>query len=229
MSDYYAQGMEGRAGWHQNFAMQIPTFQAKYNLTNAQVAQILADAAWVVYWVQARVQADMLMQQLTKYFNGIAGSDPSIDPPAPILFALNGEAPAEVPPGIEFRVREIARHIKGHASYNNADGELLGIVADESDAMDLTEAVPTINVRAMPGFKLEATFTKNGADAMRFEIRHKGGEWQQAAFLMSSPGEFSVTPAVPGVAEQIEVRAVSVKKNEDVGMFSQTATAFVAA
>lgn len=228
MADWYPQGADSRAAWHANWAAQLPALATKYGIAAAATTQVAADNTWMQYWVQARHDADQLKQQLTKYFNEIGGSDPSLDPPAPIDFTLQGTAPAEVPPGIEFRTREIARQIKGHASYATADGELLGIVSPKETNGDLSELTPEFTLKTLANFELEATFKKQGMDALKFEVRHKGGNWQMAAFLLTSPGTFAVVPAAAGVAEQIEVRAVYLQKNNPVGNFSDAKSAFIA-
>jgi hypothetical protein len=220
--------MDSRALWHANFAAQIAALAAKYNISAAVLTQIAADNAWIQYWVQARHDADNLKQQLTKYFNEISGSDPTLDPPAPIVFQLQGAAPAEVPPGIEYRTREIARQIKGMANYASADGELLGIVGGKETGGDLTNLTPEFTLRTLANFELEATFKKQGMDALKFEVRHKGGNWQMGAFLLTSPGTFAVVPAVANTAEQVEVRAIFLQKNNPVGNFSDAKPAFIA-
>lgn len=228
MADYYPAGADSRAAWHANWAAQIVALAAKYNIGAATLAQTAADNAWIQYWAQARHDADQIKQQLTKYFNDVSGNDPSLDPPAPIDFSLKGTAPAEVPPGIEFRTREIARQIKGTVAYSQADGELLGIVSPTVTPNDLSGLTPEFTLRTLANFELEAAFKKNGTDALKFEIRHKGGNWAMGAFLLTSPGTFAVVPAAAGVAEQIEVRAIYLQKNNPIGNFSDAKPAFIA-
>ena len=228
MADYYPAAMTARAAWHQNFENILTTLATKYNILAAQVTAHSADNAWIQYWSQARFEADVFREQLTKYCNSIGGTDPSLDTPTTPNFTSFGTVPAEVPPGIDFRVRELARHIKGHSKYAVADGELLGIVSSASGSNDLTEAAPTIKLRTLTNFQLEASFKKNGADGLRLEFRHADGPWQHAAVLLSSPGQFAIAPSVAGKAEQVEVRGVFVKKNADVGNFSDTVNGFVA-
>ena len=225
--DWYPNGMDARSAWHQNYADNLAVLQAKYNLTVAQVAQAVEDNTWMQFWVQARHSLSALSQQLTKYFNDIAGDDPTLDPPAVISIVISG-GPDEPPPGIEFRTREIARQIKGHSAYSEADGELLGIVSPESEPANLGEMSAAFTVKSMPNFAVETKFKKNGADAMRFEFRRKGGQWQPAGYLVASPGTFTIAPAEAGVAEQIELRGIMVRKNEDVGSFSDFVPAFIA-
>ena len=78
--DWYPNGMDARAAWHQNFADNIGLLKTKYNLTTAQVTQATEDNEWMQFWVQARHTLDAQSQQLSKYFNDIAGSDVSVDP-----------------------------------------------------------------------------------------------------------------------------------------------------
>lgn len=229
MADWYPQSMDARAGWHANFvAHLVSAIFTKYGIPTAAVTQVNDDNIWLQYWVDARHEADSMMQGLTKYFNTIAGKDPAADPPAPVTWAFSLTAPPEVPPGIEFRVREIAKQIKGHAAYAVADGELLGIITPTDAPTDPASLTPTFKLRTLAEFKLEATFRKLGMEALRFEARHKDEAWQPAAFLINSPGQFTFVPKTPGVAEQIEVRAILVQKNQDVGNFSAIVAGFIA-
>jgi len=129
MAEFYPHNMEGKAVWHANLAANIGGLAAKYNITVGQLASIAADNTWMQYWVAKRLAAATFASQLSAYFNSIAGNDPSLDPPEMPLFEQN-DGPTAVPPGIEFRVREIARHIKGHSSYAEADGTLLQIIGE---------------------------------------------------------------------------------------------------
>ena len=224
--DFYPAGMDSRAAWHANWAIQLGTVQAKYNIPGAAITQAAQDNDWMQYWVQARHDADNLKQQLTKYFNDISGNDPSLDTPAQPLFQLQGSPPVEVAPGIEDRARDIARQIKGHTAYAAADGELLGIIgATTGDAPD-----PTLEfeLQTLAAFELEATFRKKGMDAARFEFRYKGGNWQSAATVINSPGSFAIAPQAANTAEQIEIRGVYLSGNAQVGGFSDAKPAFIA-
>ncbi len=228
MADYYPQSMDARATWHANWVIQLAALAGKYNIDGAYVAQAQADNDWMQYWVQARHDADNLKQQLTKYFNDIAGNDETLEPPAPIVWQLSGGAPHEAAPGIEFRTRKGACDIKGSMVFAAADGELLGIVSSEDTPASLAALSADFTLRTLANFELEATFKKAGMDALRFEFRHKGGNWMPAGFLITSPGTFAVTPSTPGEAEQIEVRAFLIQKNNVVGNPSDAKAAFIA-
>lgn len=227
-ADWYPGSIHALAPWWANFATQIIPLATKYGISAPVLAEIAADNAWIQYWVQARHDADALKQQLTKYFNEIAGTNPALPEPAPVNFVLSGTPPAEVPPGIEFRIRKIARDMKNSMVFAQADGELLGIVTDKEIPDDLNDSAPEFTLKTLTNFQLEATFRKYGADAIKFEFRHKGGNWMPAGFLVTSPGVFAVMPSEPGVAEQIEARAFFIIKNAVVGNASATQTAFIA-
>jgi hypothetical protein len=59
-----------------------------------------------------------------------------------------------------------------------------------------------------------------GMDALRVEYAPKGGNFAPVAFLTNTPGSFTVIPAVPGEPESGHIRAVFIKKNEEIGSYS---------
>ncbi len=230
-TDWYPKSMDARAAWHENFATQLPALAAKYNILAPILAEVGADNAWMQYWVDARHEADAQSQQLTRFFNDISGKDENLPPPAPINWSLSGAPPTQVKPGIEFRTREIARQIKGSMAYAEADGDLLGIVTSGTASMPLPpgeQVSPDFTLVTLAEFALQATFRKLGNDAVRFQYRHKGGNWIAAGVLINSPGSFTIAPQTPGTAEQIEVRGIFLLGNAEVGVFSDAKPAFIA-
>ena len=226
--DYYPSNMDALAAWWANFYVQLVALATKYGIDASAVGQAEKDNLWIQYWVQARHDADNLSQQLTKYFNAISGNDETLEPPAAINWVLAGSSPQEQPPGIEFRTRKIARDIKNSMVYAVADGELLGIVGASALPPNFAGMTPEFTLETLVNFELKASFRKNGMDALKFEFRHKGGNWMPAGFLVTSPGTFAVMPTTPGTAEQVEIRAFYILKNEIVGQVSDTKTALIA-
>jgi hypothetical protein len=225
---WYPTDIDEKAAWHANWNNQLPNFAAKYNIIPTTLATVAADNTWMQYWVMARHTADALSEQLTKYFNTLATGSENAEAPEPVNFALPDDPPSQVKPGIKARVQEIATHIKGHMNYSEADGELLGIVSDESKEQAVELLTAEFSLRRLPDFELEASFNRHGMDSMRCEVRHKGGNWQMATILTSSPGTFAVEPTTPDTAEQIEVRAILLKKNQPIGNYSDIKTALIA-
>jgi hypothetical protein len=226
MASWYPKNIDALAAWYANFAAQLPALATKYGIAAATLTDVATDNAWIQYWVQARHDADNLKQQLTAYFNIIAGNDLAAEIPAPIDFVLPGTAPAEAKPGIEAKTRAIARQIKGDQDYSEADGELLGIVSSETG--EAPESVVDFALKTLANFELQATFRKFGMDALKLQYRYKGGNWQGAGFLVSSPGTFAIAPQEPNTAEEVEIRAIYIQKNAEVGEYSDAKSAFIA-
>ncbi|MEQ1924419.1 MAG: hypothetical protein ABL952_18125, partial [Pyrinomonadaceae bacterium] len=109
-----------------------------------------------------------------------------------------------------------------------ADGEALGIVSSKDAPLNPVTLTADFTVRTLAGFAVEVTFSRQGMTAMRFEYRHKGGNWIFVNVLNSSPGTLVITPQTPGTAEQIEMRSILMDKNDPVGNYSDTKNAFIA-
>ena len=228
-SDFYKRNMEDRAAWHENLAAHIGDFKIKYGIPTAVIDQIVADALWLSYWVAYRHGFDASSQQLTKFFNTIAGNDDSLEEPLAFTVAPPDSPPDQVPPGIEKRARDLASFMKGNkAVYSEADGELLGIVADEETKEAVENMTASFTLTTQAEFKLKADFKKNGMDGIRFEYRYIGGTWNPAGVLLTSGGKFTVPPTTPGVGQQVEIRGIYIKGNDDVGNFSPAVAAFIA-
>lgn len=226
--DFLPQNWEEFNAWMQNWNRHLPSIAGKYNLSAEVVTQTAADAAWVKYWAQVRYSVKAQRKQLNDFLDAVAKSEINSAAPAEPTFALPPAKPAPVPNGIRRRIRKIARQIKGSRNYSEADGELLDIIIKEMARTPLNELTPEFKIRTRDGYELEISFKKQGMDALRVELRHKGGAWTLAAIFTSSPGTFTVTPTTDGDAEQIEIRAVFLKKNNAVGNYSGIKTALIA-
>ncbi len=229
---WYPTNRDARAAWHANFAAKLPALAAKYNISAGTLLEVDADNDWIQFWTQARNDADSQRQAFTRYFNDISGDDTKLAPPAAVVWQITAGAPAEVPPGMEARVYLIADQILGNMDYAEADGELLGITVPGgggSSPLGPGDPVsPVFELRTLASFELEAKFKKEGNSAVKFQYRYIGGTWATAATLLASPGSFFVPPSVPGVAQQIEVRAIFLLGNTEVGVYSDAKPAFIA-
>ena len=219
--DYIPNTWSAFADWMNNFFEQLNNGLAvKYGVA-AKMAQVEKDKLWVQYWVAAKITAKQQEEQLTEYVDKIAGGALGSSPPTDPVWTLPADPPSNVAPGVKARIREVAATIKAQKSiYTTADGELLGIISPDEADRDPADFTPDLKLRSLANFAVEAQFRLLGLDALRVEFRHKGGDWQLAAILTSNPGVFSVAPQTAGNAEQIEVRAVYVEKNQNYGNFS---------
>lgn len=226
MADFIPQSWAAFAEWLDNFATQLPSVAAKYNLT-ASLPTVAADNAWVQYWVQAKFNAKQQEKQLTDFVDIMTGGKEGDAQPTVPAWELPADPPAQVNPGIKQRIRAFVRQIKANPNYTKADGELLGIISPDEGDISPDNYTPDVKFHSLSNFALEADFRLYGLDALRIEFRHKGGAWQLAAILTSSPGVFNVIPQTAGVAEQIELRCVFTVKNQNYGNFSPIYTAVI--
>lgn len=231
LEDYLPRNWDEFNGWIQNFAQQLPKFTAKYGISAANLTALDADAAWTAYWTQARTNARQQQKQLTDYTDDIAKKPIGSAAPSEPTWELPPNAPAPRPPGIRKRIRQIAAFIKNNPAYDEADGELLGIVGTDSGEPDALTARPTLTVRTLPAFALEVEYKKLEMDALSIELRRTSGaraDWEAIKVLTRSSGSFTVEPMVAGQGEQIELRAVYLKNDSPFGNYSDTVTAFIA-
>ncbi len=228
MADYYPFSMDGRAAWHSIYAANLPGLAAKYNITPAQLAAVAADNAWMQFWVTRRAAAAAYASQLSAYFNSVSGPDNSLDPPATPVFA-EVDPPAEVPPGIEFRVREIARHIKGHSSYAEADGALLGIIGESSGVQGIGGViVPEIQViPSTSGYQFSVVVSKRGsADSWQvWATLASENKWRLIASATGKSTDVVYTPLDQDNPQpyQLQIRVQLRRSNQDYGKTSLVA------
>ncbi len=221
--DWYPTRIESLPEWYQNFVTQLQALATKYAIAVEQITAIQTDNAWIQYWVPALTTVDAQIEHLNNYFRTVLTLTEDVPAPKVPTLALPTPTPAALPVGVRTRARDIANFIKGNPLYSTADGELLGIVSINSEPPPLSEITAEFKLRTLANFGLEASFVKNGMDAIQ-----QGGAWTLAAILTSSPGVFSIDPQVAGQPEQIELRGIMLKKNEPVGNFSDTKNAFIA-
>ena len=223
-ADFYPHNMEGKATWHANYQADLAGFAEKYNLTVAQVDAAAADNEWMQFWVALRFSAATFASQLSAYFNAISGNDPSLDPPETPDFEVD-EEPDEVPPGIEYRVREIARHIKGHSSYAEADGTLLGIIGESGGGQGIGNAIkPTIQTFAASSkYEFSVVVSLRGSsDSWQVWAAEAGTQiWSIIATATGKSADVTWTPIGEDAAPaMLHVRVQLRRNNQDYGEVS---------
>lgn len=228
--DYYPAGRDARWAWHVNFYDQLKNhgFAAKYSMPGDVLDAFLVIANWYAYWVPRWHAEDAYSQQLTKYLNTYAGKDDGAGVPSQPTQPDEGSPPADPVMGIEKYTRDWAAQIKKMTIYAPADGEAMGIATPGSSPRPVEEMQPTFKATTREAFEVGVTFKKEGMSAVRFEYRHKGGaSWMPAGVIINSPGHFAVAPQTPGEPEQIEVRAIYMQGNNNVGIWSTIVVVYV--
>lgn len=226
MRDFLPNSWSAFADWMANFNGGMTTLAAKYGLTG-ELTQLDKDNDWVQYWIPAKQIARHQENQLNDFIDAIVSGEQGAPQPTDPAWGLPAGPPPNIAPGLKKRLRSLVRQIKANPLYTKADGELLGIVSPEEADISPETTTPEINLRSLANFAVEVEFRKYGFDALRVEYRHKGGNWILAAILTSSPGIFNIVPTTAGEAEQIEVRAVFLLKNQPFGNFSPTYNAVI--
>jgi hypothetical protein len=221
MKDFIPQSWSAFAEWTANFATQFNVLASKYNLAG-ETAALERDNTWVQYWTQAKFNARQQEKQLNDFVDAVVNGDTGDAQPTVPEWSLPPNQPGTIAAGLKKRLRSLARQIKANPLYTTADGELLGIIGPDETALSPDDTAPELRLRSLANYAVEVDFRKFGTDAVRVEIRHKGGQWILAAILTSSPGVFNVVPATGGEAEQLEVRAVFLIKNQPFGNYSPT-------
>jgi hypothetical protein len=216
MPDFYPKSMDDKPAWHLAFANQMVALGGKYNISPADQISANQDWEWMQWVVTQRQALNTFNQQVTKYFNDIAGNDPTKDPPEPLTFTLT-VPPKQVAPGVEFRTREWARQVKGTTIYSEADGEGFGIVPGDS-AISLN--APTIDVFAAESlYHFSVVVTgRGGADQWECLVRPVGATaWKSLGSKTGKSSDFTYVPDAASQADeptpvQLQVR-VQLKKN----------------
>ncbi len=226
--DFIPKNWSAFADWSDNYNTQLQVLAAKYGVSAAKLTQNGKDNDWVKYWVQAKFNGKQQEKQLGDYVDDMANGELNDPQPAEPTWALPADPPPAVPPGVKKRYREIAAFIKAQKSiYTEADGQLLGIIPPDEAGLSPDTAQPELKLRTLPNYGIETDFRKYGLAALRVEARKKGGDWELAATLTSSPGMFNIIPTNAGEAEQVEIRAIFQEKNQNFGVYSPIYTVVI--
>lgn len=217
--DWYTRTIEALGAWWANFFLRRAEFEVKYPILAAKKSELDAIAAWVAYWVAARHAFDESSKQFTQYFKTISGNDPGADPPSPFAYTLPPGTPAEVPPGIEKFIRDIRREVVGYTNYAKADGEALGFEASVPASIVPGDVKPT--VKAFPsahdyGVSIVISGREGAVNSDVYLIR-KGGVRTKYATIEGKSGDITITPTVPGEAEQVQIEIQLRKNNTNYG------------
>ena len=199
------------AEWMGIFAAQLPALAAKYGVV----------AAGNLPQTQANFNAKLPEKQLTDFVAEVVNGTPARSAPNDPFRELPSRSLVALETGLKKRIRKIGGSLKTQKSvFIQADGELLCIVAPDEVQLSPETTAPELKLRTVPNYALDIEFRKMGMDALRVETRQKGGNWQLAAILTTSPATINVVPLSDGDAEQIEVRGVFLEKNQIFGNYS---------
>ena len=224
--EWYPTDAEGQAQFQENLNTNLPKLAAKYAVATATLDRVEENAAWMRFWVDYRHNFDLESEQLTKYYNAKAlGKDAGGAITKPIITAPVNP-PSEVEGDVKTFTYALRREIVNKSNYSVADGELLGFESPTHTAKPDSEITAKFTNRTMTNYDLDIKFVKQGL-ALRLESRFKGAAWKYLTTL-TDDGTVHIEPTTPGEAQQVELRAVMLRKNQPVGNYSEIQTAIIA-
>jgi hypothetical protein len=226
-SYYLPSDDNGKAGWINNLAGKLPTYQAVLGLTAADVASMTADAAFFTYALNAQTQVAAYAQQWTAYKNSARnGSAPALGaiPVAPVLPA---PAPAMVAPGIIGRATALVARIKVTPGYTDSIGQALQIIGADNP-VDPTTLKPILNVQLDAG-EVDISWTKQGMDGL--EIQVDRGDGKGFVFLaIDTIPNYTDTAPMPAAGQSAlwKYKSIYIQADQRVGQWSDVVSIPVA-
>lgn len=202
-----------------NFKLKIGGYTARLGLTPAQVTFVLSLCDAIIGACNAAEAARASSLAMTAWREAVMTGDPVGTPVAPApVFPVVGEVEYTCGSLTQFkRFRDI---IVASAGYTLEIGEDLGIVGAEISPRPSGDLKPVFKSVTASGYTVTINGSMQGMDALRVEYATKGGAFQPVAFLTNTPAGFTITPTVPGQPEIGHVRAVFIKRSQEVGTYS---------
>lgn len=210
----------GADGVDAELQVKIGGYSTTLGLTAAQVtvAQELCDA--FVGAFNAAEQCRATMQAMTQWRDEVFNGEPEgTQAPAAPVFPVVGAV--TYTRGVVRQFFELRDRIVSAPGYTTAIGEDLGLVGADSARPAPDAMTPELKATASTGYWVNLSGSMRGMDALRVEYSRDGGQnFQTVAFLTNTPGGFQVTPAAANQPEKGVIRAVYIKRNEEVGGYS---------
>lgn len=203
----------------QNFRKKIAGYKAVLNLTDAQIAMALELCDTFAAAFNATEQCKQTMLAMTQWRDIVFYGEPEASPaPAAPIFPVIPESSMTRGTVNQFMaLREMIVNLPG---YTETIGEDLGIIGAEISPRPPSEVTPTLKAETSTGYWVNLSGSMQGMDALRVEYAPKGGQFATVAFLTNTPGGFQITPANPNQPESGHIRAVFIRRNEEIGNYS---------
>jgi hypothetical protein len=224
--------------WFFNFSQKIGGYATKYNLSAAEVQDVVDSFEYFKYWFLYMVAFKEYMLKVTAYKNEVrdgvpAGSTPSVPPtalPAPV-------PPTATAPGGYARAIAMANSIKAKSNYTVADGQDLNLEGAEIIVPPASTFKPVIKLVLGNNGKPELKWTKQtGTSGIHIFKKVTGGSTSPTPSPIPGPGvggyvylgsdtqpDFTDNSPLPaaGVSEQRCYVATYFVDDENVGQWSE--------
>jgi len=213
-----------RVQWIKNFASKLALYAAKYGISEEEVADMVAAAVYIAYWVDFRNQNVDYVKKLTKFKNDVQNGVPpgsvlGIEPVPPTF----PPPPAAVPPGIFVRAAKLGAIIKKKANYTQADGNDLGLEGSEQP-QDMEKLKPVLTIRLVSGGKPQLSWKKQRTNSLEIHVDRGDGNFVLLATNTST--KYIDNTALPTGATSAlwKYKAIYRFNNANVGEWSDVAT-----
>lgn len=212
----------GRRAWINNFAAKFADYMVVLGFDASDVAQVNALAQTYGYLLDLVKEVENYKKSIVQFKDDWSDKDPATGKPLNIpLFSVPIPPTVGATEGIWAQVDKWIAKIFLADNYTEAIGVDLGIVKPPTPPPSPDNLQPALKLKDLGGYQAEVVFKKDRQDAIFGQWRWKGTEaWAHDFTLLSSPGQFTVTPETPGKAVEIEVRSKFMKKNQKVGEWS---------
>lgn len=203
----------------QNFQQKIDNYGTPLGLTAADLTAAQDLCSSIIGAYNHAEGCRLSMQATTQWRDQVFTGEPvGSAVPAPPVFPAVGTPPYKVGSvKLFFSLRD---RIVAAPGYTQAIGEDLGIVGVEASRPAPSSIVPELRAETSTGYWVNLSGSMQGMDALKVEYSRNGVDFQTVAFLTNTPGGFQVTPQNPTQPERGFIRAVFIKRNEEIGMFS---------
>lgn len=218
--DWYPSIRAEQRAMYANFRAKIDGYRTALGLTADQVTRLvlICDLYIAIYdWL---ILVEATKSETTRWRDDLEKGDESkaVQPP-PSFVTLT--LPVGAFNGFVNEFRETIGLIKRLEGYTEAIGLDLKIVRIKPDPLNPNDAQPDYKFEAKNGFKVRVTGKMQGFKSANFYWRRKGeNNYGFIGYLTSMPGELTITPAMPGVPEVGDIRAIFVENNVQIGNYS---------
>lgn len=224
--DYYPSAVSKQVLWLRSFANSLPLHADALRLAAAIVADAIADALWVAYtlgpWRAAvRGFSKTATAAMTAVQTGTGAE--ARDLPAFTIPPRGDTVPR--PPGALDRIFHLVQVIKNVPGYNDAIGQMLGLL---TIADDRQHPAPSLEVSVERGAKTEVAVLKMekwGHLLLYIESRRGGGGWERLTMTSETTVRDKRPLLVPAQPEIREYRVRYYEGSAPTGEWSPVARA----
>ena len=198
------------------FATEIPNYQAALGFTAAEVAEAVADAAFMQWTVKTEGIIEDYADSFKTFLHDArynATNIALVPPPAPVLDA----APAAVKSGIQARFAQKAKKAKASINYTETIGKALGIVSSSTASRGTDTDTPDLKVTLVAGFPT-LSFHLIGYEAVNI-YKDDGTGYKLFKTAHRSPAKDTNLPAV-GQTALYKYQAIYIDHDTEVATMS---------